>query len=126
VAEVLSFLSERVRATADSGVVTDSIVIDSGLGFGKTVEQNLALIHAADRFASLGRPVLCAASRKSFIGAITGVEAPSERLEGSIAVAIAMRIAGSALFRVHDIKAHRRALDMVDSIRAARGGPPDP
>jgi dihydropteroate synthase len=126
VAEVLAFLNRRVGAAVEAGVARDSIVIDPGLGFGKTVEQNLALILAADRFVAQGLPVLCAASRKSFIGAITGVDAPSERLEGSIAVAVTMRLAGSALFRVHDIKAHRRALDMVDSLRAAHEGHPDP
>jgi dihydropteroate synthase len=126
VAEVLGFLSQRASAAVDAGIARNSIVVDPGLGFGKTVEQNLALILAADRFAAEGLPVLCAASRKSFIGAITGVEAPSERLEGSLAVAVSMRLAGAALFRVHDINAHRRALDMVDSLRAAHKGPPDP
>ncbi len=126
VAEVLAFLNDRARAAHEAGVHAEAIVLDPGLGFGKTVEQNLAIVGATRRFVSEGFPVLCAASRKSFIGAITGVKTPSERLEGSIAVAMTMRQAGAALFRVHDINAHRRALDMVDAIRAAHEGPPDP
>ncbi len=126
VAEILAFLTARAQAARDAGVDERSLIIDPGLGFGKTVEQNLALITATPRLVATGFPVLCAASRKSFIGAVTGVETPSERVEGSIAVALTMRESGAALFRVHDIKAHRRALDMVKALRAAREGPPDP
>lgn len=126
VAAVRSYLSGRLHAARVAGVSPDSIVLDPGLGFGKTVEQNLALVGSTREFTTLGCPVLCAASRKSFIGRITGVDDPSERVEGSVAVAVAMRLTGAALFRVHDIKPHRRALDIADNIRAARKGPTRP
>src|SRR5690606_29142515 len=86
---VLATLSRCVAAAVTAGVPRDSIVIDPGLGFGKTVAQNFELIAATHRLAALGLPVVCAASRKSFVGAATGVEAPVERVEGSIAIAVA-------------------------------------
>lgn len=126
VASVRAYLADRLLAAERAGVARSSVAVDPGLGFGKTVEQNLALVAGAGAFTTWGCPVVCAASRKSFIGAVTGVKTPSERVEGSIAVAVAMRGSGASIFRVHDIKAHRRALDTADSIRAARdAGPPD-
>jgi dihydropteroate synthase len=127
VASVLGFLTERLAEARRAGVAPDSLAIDPGLGFGKTVAQNLALVGATGEFTTLGYPVLCAASRKSFLGSITGVETPSARVEGSVAVAVAMRLSGAILFRVHDINAHRRALDVTDNIlRVARSGPNHP
>ena len=127
VASVRDFLASRLAAARRAGVAHESIALDPGLGFGKTVEQNLALVASTSEFTTLGCPVLCAASRKSFVGSVTAVENPADRVEGSVAVAVAMRLSGAAVFRVHDIKAHRRALDVTDTIlRGARTGPIQP
>ncbi|MGP1310784.1 MAG: dihydropteroate synthase, partial [Phycisphaerales bacterium] len=120
VASVRAYLAARLAAALDAGVQREAIALDPGLGFGKTVEQNLALVAATREFVALGLPVVCAASRKSFVGAVSAVSEPSQRVEGSLATALAMRERGAALFRVHDIIPHRRALDMTDSILAAR------
>lgn len=110
VAAVCAFLRERAQAALDAGVSRDSIVVDPGLGFGKTVSQNLDLIRAAPALLAGGFPVLSAASRKSFVGRLSGVEAPSERVAGSVAISVAQLLAGVRLFRVHDVRQHSEAL----------------
>jgi len=115
---VREFLVARVAAAEAAGVDPASIVIDPGLGFGKSVEQNYELIARTDQFVASGRPVLGAASRKSFIGAVTGVEDPRDRVAGSTAVAVIQYLAGVRLFRVHDVAAHREALAVARAIRA--------
>lgn len=114
--DVLTFLDERRRAAMSAGVGGDRILLDPGLGFGKSVEQNYALIARTGELLALGRPVLSAASRKSFIGAVTGVEPPYERLAGSLAVSVAHWLAGARVFRVHDVRAHREALAVAVAI----------
>lgn len=110
VAFVLGFLRERIGAALAAGVAPDAIAIDPGLGFGKTVEQNLALIDATREFANLGFPVVCAASRKSFLGAATGQKDPALRVAESVSAALAMRRGGASIFRVHDVAQHVAAL----------------
>lgn len=119
VAAVRGYLAARLNAAVAAGIERESVSLDPGLGFGKTVTQNLALAAAAGEFRTLGCPVVCAASRKSFVGKVSGVAEPAERVDGSVALAVAMRLGGAAVFRVHDIKRHRRALDTVDAILAA-------
>ncbi len=111
---VIAYLARRRDAALEAGVDADAIVLDPGLGFGKSVDDNYTLIaRAPDMQLELGCPVLSAASRKSFIGATTGVKRPSERVAGSIAVTVAQALAGIRLFRVHDVRGHREALDVV-------------
>jgi dihydropteroate synthase len=119
VEQVLKTLRDLAREARDAGVAAESIVIDPGLGFGKTVEQNFALIAATGRFASLGYGVLCGASRKSFIGKASGVEDPASRVEGSMAASVAQRLAGGNIFRIHDVGDHARALRVADAILGA-------
>ena len=128
-AEVRAFLVDRVRCALDAGVDSSGIVLDPGLGFGKTVGQNAMLIAATRVFGGCGHPILCAASRKSFIGAVTGQESPADRVAGSVAIALWEAACGVRLFRVHDVSAHVRALAvldrtaaMADSIGAAARG----
>jgi dihydropteroate synthase len=111
---VAEFLLERATAAAACGIRRDAIVIDPGLGFGKTVEQNLALIEATPRLAGLGFPVLSGLSRKSFVGrAFLGRDSePSERLEGTIHFSQLHAACGAAILRVHDVAAHARALGL--------------
>lgn len=115
-ATVCAFLAERARAAVEAGVHPEAIVIDPGLGFGKTVEQNYQLIARTAELVDLGYPVLSAASRKSFIGAVSGVERPADRAVGSIAVSIMQWINGVRLFRVHDVAWHRQALAVAATV----------
>ncbi|MCL4741942.1 MAG: dihydropteroate synthase [Phycisphaerales bacterium] len=116
VGEVAAFLAGRCRAAAEAGVRPDRVVVDPGLGFGKTVGQNSELMRGVGRLLALGPPVLCAVSRKSFVGRLAspGVETtPAERLSGSVALAIQQCLSGVRLFRVHDVREHAEALRAV-------------
>lgn len=131
VGDVRAFLWERLRAARDAGIGEDRIALDPGLGFGKTVEQNLALVASTREFVTIGRPLVCAASRKSFLGKVLGEDDPARRDDASVTVAVAMRLGGATIFRVHEIAGHRRALDLTDALVVARRaspglpGPPD-
>lgn len=118
VTAVRDFLAERARVAINAGVSPEAIVIDPGLGFGKTVEQNFQLIARTSELVELGYPVLSAASRKSFIGAVTGVEQPSDRAAGSVAVSVMHWASGVRLFRVHDVASHRHALSVAAAVTA--------
>ncbi len=91
------------------GLREDQLLVDPGVGFGKTVEHNLALLHHLHRFAELGRPVVLGASRKRFLGAILGV-GPAERGIGTVATTVIGALAGAHLFRVHEVKPNFEAL----------------
>ncbi|RMH28472.1 MAG: dihydropteroate synthase [Planctomycetota bacterium] len=119
---VRDFLAERLGAARDAGVAPDSIAVDPGLGFGKSVGQNFELLASIDRLVTLGAPVLVGASRKSFLGAVTGEADPARRLSESIAAAVAARLGGASIVRAHDAGPHRRALAAADAVRAARMG----
>lgn len=113
---VLAFLLERTAAAMAAGIVREAIAIDPGLGFGKSVTQNFELIAASARFVATGFPVVGAASRKSFLGAVTGVENPSDRVESSVAASVAQRLGGAQLFRVHDVRAQCDGLRIADAV----------
>jgi dihydropteroate synthase len=125
VAQVSGYLHERAELAMSRGVEPGAIMIDPGLGFGKSVEQNLALIRRTDELCALGYPVLSAASRKSFVGRIThGRDSePLERVEGSIACSILHLMAGARHFRVHDVGLQRRAIDAAWAILESRRDP---
>lgn len=116
---VRAFLSARVDESLATGVAHEGIVIDPGLGFGKSVEQNYQLIRAVPALRSLGFAVLSASSRKSFIGAITGQATPSDRVAGTLAISVAQFLAGVRLFRVHDVAAHAHALAVAAALEPA-------
>lgn len=112
VASVRAFLADRADAAVRAGVSRDAIVLDPGLGFGKTVDQNLALISGTARLASLGFPILSALSRKSFVGRI-GLDrdsTPDERLPATLALSLRHAQLGARILRVHDIAPHAQAL----------------
>lgn len=111
--EVVRSLSAGAARAMNAGVAPRAIMIDPGLGFGKTVEQNLALIRNTSKLTKLGYPVLSALSKKSFVGRISlGRDSdPSERLWGTIALSVLHLSAGARYFRVHDVGPHRQALD---------------
>lgn len=112
VAEVLDWLEARVAAAMAAGIARDRIVIDPGIGFGKTLEHNLTLLRWLSVFHDLGLPVLLGASRKRFIGTLSGVETPADRLAGSLAVALHAAGQGAQILRVHDAAETRQALDL--------------
>lgn len=117
VEEVLAYLQARVQACLDASIAPNRIVIDPGIGFGKTTAHNIALLRHLDRFAGLGVPVLLGASRKKFIADLAGdAAAADQRLGGSIAAVIAGYQRGARIFRVHDVAATRQALAVVAAI----------
>jgi dihydropteroate synthase len=113
VADVIAFLKARMAACLEAGIPRDDLVIDPGIGFGKTLEHNLALLHALPRLKrELGVPVLLGASRKSFIGALTGATDARARLPGSLAAALWGAQSGVSFVRVHDVAETRQALSV--------------
>lgn len=116
VAEVKAWLLDRARDAMAAGVNREQIVLDPGLGFGKTVEQNFEIIARVSEWRSMGFAILSAASRKSFVGRASGVEEPAARVAGSVAISVHQYLGGVRLFRVHDVAAHRQALDVVERI----------
>jgi dihydropteroate synthase len=101
--EVARYLADRVRSLADAGLDPSRVAVDPGLCFGKTVEHNVALLRGLPRLARLGRPVLVGASRKSFLGHLTG-RAVDERLAPSLAALAFAVQQGAHILRVHDVK----------------------
>ncbi len=114
--EVRDFLEKAVQTAEDAGILPERIVVDPGIGFGKTVENNLELIAGLDRLQCLGKPVLLGASRKSFLGEILDLPV-EERLEGSLAMAAFGVLKGAAILRVHDVKETVRVVKAVQALR---------
>jgi dihydropteroate synthase len=114
--EVQNFLTGQVRFAIEAGVERENIIIDPGIGFGKTLDHNLTLLRNLPVLASIGQPLLVGASRKAFIGKILGAE-PEERLQGSVAAAIVAAWGGAHIVRVHDVRETREAIRVADAIR---------
>jgi dihydropteroate synthase len=123
VEEVLSELRGRVESARQAGVADDAIAVDPGVGFSKRSEHSLAVLGALGRFAAWGYPVLVGTSRKRFIGELTGTSAPADRVHGTTGANVAALERGARLFRVHDVRAARQALDVAWAIRQAEGSP---
>jgi dihydropteroate synthase len=119
VREVRDFLAERAEHAIAESVEPEKIVVDPGIGFGKTLDHNLALLYHLDELVELGFPVLVGTSRKSFIGKITGVEEARDRVFGTVAANVIAYERGATLFRVHDVQANREALAVAQAIRRA-------
>lgn len=116
VAEVEAFFQERLEVLSRKGVAPEQVALDVGIGFGKTLEHNLALLAALDRFTGLGRPLVLGLSRKSVISQLLGVEA-HDRLAGSLAGACWGISRGVQVLRVHDVAATRQAVDLWQALR---------
>ena len=116
VIEVRDFLASRILYALSHGIRAEKIIVDPGIGFGKTLEHNLSLLRDLSELALLGQPLLVGASRKAFIGKILNLTS-DQRLEGSLAVAVAAVLAGANIIRVHDVKETRRAVDIADTLR---------
>ncbi len=120
VSEVVDYLRDRGRYAESLGIRRSNVLLDPGIGFGKDPGHNLELLRAVPRLVETGYAVLVGASRKSFLGACFGLE-PGERLEGSVAAALAAAAGGAHVVRVHDVKSTRHAVDVFCGIAAARG-----
>ena len=119
VAEVRAFLASRAAAAEAAGVRRERIIVDPGIGFGKLLEHNLALLAGIGVLVSLGYGVLVGPSRKRFIGTLTGQEDPRNRVAGTIAACLAAWQRGATMFRVHDVGALRQALSIAQAIDRA-------
>jgi dihydropteroate synthase len=109
VADVKAFLEERLAFAVGQGIAEERILLDPGIGFGKTREHNLELLRRLDELAAIGRPLVIGTSRKSFLGAITGREV-GDRLAATISSNVLAYARGARVFRVHDVRAVRDAL----------------
>lgn len=116
--EIIGFLEERIQFACEAGVPRDQIIVDPGIGFGKTVHHNLLIVKYLDSLATLGRPILLGTSRKSFIGAVLDKEV-TEREPGSWATVCAGIIKGAHIVRVHEVTTCRQIADMIDAIMNA-------
>jgi dihydropteroate synthase len=112
VAEVEAFLAQRMAVAITAGIEEQRIMLDPGIGFGKTIEHNLELLRRLDELVALGRPVVIGTSRKSFLGRLTGREV-DERLAGTIATCVIAYERGARVFRVHEVAPVRDALTVA-------------
>lgn len=118
-AEVEAFLAARTQTAIEAGIAPERIVVDPGIGFGKAPADNLRLFHLVPRLRSTGQRVLVGASRKRFIGELTGVQTPAERAFGSVGAALAAAHLGASVLRVHDVPETVQALTVFQAIEAA-------
>ncbi|HXH87536.1 MAG TPA: dihydropteroate synthase [Gaiellaceae bacterium] len=119
VAEVAAFLEERLRAAVAAGIAEERICLDPGIGFGKTVAQNLELVRRLDVLVGLGRPVLVGLSRKSTFGRVLGdPDASTATTAASVGAAVAAFERGATVFRVHDVREHVEALTAAAAVSA--------
>jgi dihydropteroate synthase len=131
--DVRAFLEERLNFAVDAGIAEERIVLDPGIGFGKTVAHNLELLRRLDELLALGRPLLVGTSRKSFLGRIMADEVgasepigPDERLAGTIATNVLAYERGASIFRVHDVGPVHGALAVTAATLGERWTPKDP
>jgi dihydropteroate synthase len=120
VEEVYAWLAARIEASVNAGLDEARIIVDPGIGFGKTLDNNLALLASLSRFTGLGRPLLLGASRKRFIAALDRDAPADERLGGSLAAVLAGLRQGVSIFRVHDVAATRQALTVAGAIEQGK------
>ncbi|MGR3323263.1 MAG: dihydropteroate synthase [Pseudooceanicola sp.] len=125
VTEVHAHLAERMEAAARAGIDATRIIVDPGIGFGKAMAHNLALLNALSGLHDLGAPVLLGASRKRFIGTIGGAEDAADRMPGSVAVALHGASQGVQILRVHDTGETRQALRLWSALATGEGTPDD-
>ncbi len=116
VREVRDFLARRAEYAVSAGIGPENVIVDPGIGFGKNLEHNLTLLRNLDAIVDLGFPVLIGASRKTFIGRITGVQEARERAFGTVATTVLAYERGATFFRVHDVRANREALAVAEAV----------
>ena len=117
VSEIRDFLSERIQFALGSGVAADKIMIDPGIGFGKTLQHNIEILRRLKEFKVLGFPIVVGASRKAFIGKLLNMDEPSERLSGTLGAGVWSALNGASVLRVHDVKETVEALKIVEALQ---------
>jgi len=115
VEEIYSFFYSQINYAVEAGIDREKIIIDPGIGFGKTVNDNYTILKNIEEFKSLNMPVMIGASRKSFIGAVLKL-LPEERLEGSLAIASYCALKGIDILRIHDVRETIRAVKVINAI----------
>lgn len=118
--EIMDYLSEGIQIAAKAGIKEDKIIIDPGIGFGKTFEHNLDIICNLSAFTLLGKPILIGPSRKAFIGKVLGDLPPTDRLEGTAAAVAISIFNGANIIRVHDVKEMIHVAKVADAIKNVR------
>jgi dihydropteroate synthase len=119
VAEVRAYLLERAALALAAGVAHDRVLVDPGIGFGKTADHCLALIRGIPALVATGHPVVVGLSRKSFIGRVLDQPDTRDRLEGSLAAAVLAVWLGASVVRVHDVRETRRAVDLATAVQGS-------
>lgn len=114
--EVYDYLEGRILACEEAGIAQEKLIIDVGIGFGKNLQHNLALLKGLSLFQALGVPVLAGLSRKRFIGELTGIENPKDRLAGSLSASLFALSQGAQMVRCHDVREMRNAMDVYQTI----------
>lgn len=117
VQEVRGFLAERAARASEAGI--ERVVIDPGIGFGKTAAHNFEILRRLDELASLELPILVGPSRKSFLGSLPSALPPEQRLEGTLAAVAVAVLNGASIVRVHDVAETKRVVEVVEAIRRA-------
>ena len=112
IGEVSEFFYERIDACLNAGIKRENIILDPGFGFGKTLDQNYKLLGELEKFRTFDLPILAGMSRKSLIGGVTGA-GTGDRLEGTVAAHLVSILKGADIIRVHDVKAHKDAVDVM-------------
>ena len=118
--EIMDSLRESIRFAIESGVPEDKIIIDPGIGFGKTYEHNLEIINSLQSLSLMEKPILIGLSRKAFIGKVLGDVPPQERLEGTAAAVSISIMNGANIIRVHDVKEMAKVAKVADAIKRMR------
>lgn len=115
--EVYAYLEGRVKVVAEAGIPPEQVIVDPGIGFGKTLEHNLELMRGLGTFHDIGCPLLLGASRKKFIGTLTGEGVAADRIHGSVAAAQIAANLGVQIIRVHDVKATVQAIAVWSAVQ---------
>jgi dihydropteroate synthase len=122
--EIMDYLRSGIALAVKAGIPEDRIIIDPGIGFGKTFDHNLEILHNLDKFTSLGRPVLIGPSRKAFIGKILDNAPAIERTEGTAAAIAISIMKGANIVRVHDVREMAKVARVADAIKRQKIIPP--
>jgi dihydropteroate synthase len=117
ISEILDYFGDSILIAETAGVDRSRMVIDPGIGFGKTIDHNLQILRNLSEFKELGMPILVGVSRKAFIGKILGGVGPDERLEGTAAAVAISIMNGANIVRVHDVKEMAKVVKVVDAIK---------
>jgi dihydropteroate synthase len=113
--DVKAFLEERLAYATAQGIAEERVLLDPGIGFGKTLEHNLELLRRLDELAALGRPLVVGTSRKAFLGRLTGREVAADRVAGTVAANVLSLERGATVFRVHDVAPNVEALTVASA-----------